>query len=170
MRKVLCKILCVLMLAGLSISASASKEDLTEYRYIPVDAFEDALLYDLKPLAATYIEAGRMYGVDPVFLAAKDAEESGWGRYQAAPNNLGGWTGSDGYMSFDSPESYIYYSASKIAELYLDEEGRYHCGTSLSDVNEYYNGRDVWEEHIADIMDQINYRIDEHQGETDDLY
>ena len=61
MRKVLCKILCVLMLAGLSISASASKEDLTEYRYIPVDSFEDALLYDLKPLAATYIVAGRMY-------------------------------------------------------------------------------------------------------------
>ena len=63
-----------MLLGAMSLPASADKEDLTPYRYIPVEAIEDALLYELKPFAATYIEAGKQYGVDPVFLAAKDAD------------------------------------------------------------------------------------------------
>ena len=75
-KKFLMKVICVMLLGAMSLPASADKEDLTQYRYIPVEAMEDALLYELKPFAATYIEAGKQYGVDPVFLAAKDAEES----------------------------------------------------------------------------------------------
>jgi beta-N-acetylglucosaminidase len=161
----LCKAICVMLLGAMSLPASADKADLTQYRYIPVEAMESALLYELKPLASTYIDAGKLYGVDPVFLAAKDAEESGWGRYQAAPNNLGGWTNSDGgYMEFESPEEYIYHTAKSISEMYLDEDGCYHYGTSLSDVNTKYNGSQIWVEHIGSIMDDINQRINEYTG------
>lgn len=125
MKKLLCKMLCVLMLATFAIPADASAANLLASEPLTVEELEAGLLYDLKPLAAVYLDAGAMYGVDPVFLAAKDAEESGWGRYTAAPNNLGGWTSDDGgYMSFDSPEDYIYYSAEKMRDLYLEEDGR----------------------------------------------
>lgn len=164
-KKFLMRVICVMLLGAMSLPASADKEDLTQYRYIPVEAMEDALLYELKPFAATYIEAGKQYGVDPVFLAAKDAEESGWGRYQSAPNNLGGWTGSDGgFMSFQSVEDYIYHAASSISEMYLDEDGCYHHGTSLSDVNKRYNGRQTWVDHVGGIMDDSNEKINEYTG------
>ena len=63
MKKFLLKVICVMLLGAMSLPASADKEDLTQYRYIPVEAMEDALLYELKPFAATYIEAGKQYGV-----------------------------------------------------------------------------------------------------------
>lgn len=164
-KKFLLKVVCVMLLGAMSLPASADKEDLTQYRYIPVEAMEDALLYNLKPYAATYIEAGKQYGVDPVFLAAKDAGESGWGRYPAASNNLGGWTNSSGgYMRFNSVEEYIYHAAKSMAEMYLDENGCYYNGTSLSDVNKRYNGRQTWVDHIDGIMDSINKKINEYTG------
>lgn len=153
--------LCVLMLATFAIPADASAANLLASEPLTVEELEAGLLYDLKPLAAVYLDAGAMYGVDPVFLAAKDAEESGWGRYTAAPNNLGGWTSDDGgYMSFGSPEDYIYYSAEKMRDLYLEEDGRYYNGTSLSDVCVAYNGNPEWAEHIESIMDDIYWRIE----------
>lgn len=165
MKKFLMKVICVMLLGALSLPASADKADLTMYRYIDVEVFESALLYDLKPYAATYIEAGKQYGVDPVFLAAKDAEESGWGRYQAATNNLGGWTNSDGgYMEFETVSDYIYHAAKSISEMYLDEDGCYHHGVSLSAVNKKYNGRQTWVDHVGGIMDDINQRINEQTG------
>ena len=164
MKKLLCKMLCVLMLATFAIPADASAANLLASEPLTVEELEAGLLYDLKPLAAVYLDAGAIYGVDPVFLAAKDAEESGWGRYTAAPNNLGGWTSDDGgYMSFDSPEDYIYYSAEKMRELYLEEDGRYYNGTSLSDVCVAYNGNPEWAEHIESIMDDIYWRIEKSE-------
>lgn len=165
MKKFLLKVLCVLMLSAMCLPASADKADLTQYRYIEVEALEKSLLYNLKPYAATYIEAGKQYGVDPVFLAAKDAEESGWGRSPAASNNLGGWTNSSGgYMRFNSVEEYIYHAAKSMAEMYLDKDGCYHNGTSLSDVNKRYNGRQEWIDHVGGIMDSINKKINEYTG------
>ncbi|MFA9381836.1 MAG: hypothetical protein ACERKO_12340, partial [Acetanaerobacterium sp.] len=62
-----------------------------------------ALRYDLVSYAGDYLAAAERYGINVYFLVSKDALESGWGRYRAAPNNLGGWTAdSGGYMEFAS--------------------------------------------------------------------
>ena len=163
-KKIFAGILCAVMLSANTVTATASSDNLLEYEPVTVAELESALFYDLKPLAHVYIDAGRLYGIDPVFLAAKDAEESGWGRYTAAPNNLGGWTSSKGYMSFISPESYIYYSASKMKHMYLEMDGVYYHGTSLSDVNVHYNGSQTWVDHVGGIMKDINRRINKYRS------
>ena len=62
MKKLLCKMLCVLMLATFAIPADASAANLLASEPLTVEELEAGLLYDLKPLAAVYLDAGAMYG------------------------------------------------------------------------------------------------------------
>lgn len=162
-RRIIAEVLCAALLIPNTVAEASPANNLLAYEPITSEELEIGLLYDLKPLADTYVEAGETYGINPVFLAAKDAEESGWGRYHSGENNLGGWRSDDGsYMSFDSMEDYIFYSAEKLKQNYLEEDGAYYNGTSLSAVSICYSeDSETWENHIEDIMYQIEWRIEE---------
>ena len=144
----------------------------------PKDAFEDTssllsrsnvslkeleagLKYELVPLAAYFLQAEELYGVNACYLAAIAALESGWGRYQFRENNLFGF----GRKSFDTPEECIYYVAEFLATEYLSEDGRYFGGGySLYHVNKYYNGSDEWYESVSSIYASIMRRIEEYRS------
>lgn len=160
---ILVPVLIVILLC--SLQTSADSHDLTSYRYISEDAFEYALLNDLKPYASDYLRVGYENGLDPIFLAAKDAYESGWGTSYLAKsnNNLSGWKDSSGnYMYFDSYTDCINHTGAALKENYLSGDGKYFNGYSVSDVGETYAEYSEWDQEIIDIMYQIESRIDEY--------
>ena len=55
---------------------------------LTVEELEKGLLYDLKPLAKTYIEIEGYVKVNAVIKAAQDALESDWGRNCFKNNNI----------------------------------------------------------------------------------
>lgn len=126
------------------------------YRYYNADELATGLLYDLVPLAPQFIEAQETYGIDAVFLAAVAAEESGWGRYQFRQNNVFGFENCD----YDSLEQCIDHAASWIKTQYLTPGGLYYEGVGVAEINQHYNGRPVWEEHVTAIMGQIVEQIE----------
>ena len=95
------------------------------------------------------------YGVNALFLCAVSALESGWGKYCFRKNNIFGWSGKD----FETKAECIDFVASKIAEHYLSEDGKYYNGKTVSGVNVFYNGNLFWEEKISGIMSMISRKI-----------
>lgn len=129
----------------------AANLDLTIPCNLSSKELERGLKGELKPLADEFIEAEEKYGVNAVFLSAVAALESGWGKSCFRPNNIFGWSGK----SFSSKEECIDFVASKIAEHYLDEKGKYYNGKTVRGVNTCYNGYSFWPEKIAGIMSMI---------------
>ena len=128
---------------------------------VSLKELEAGLKYELVPLAAYFLQAEELYGVNACYLAAIAALESGWGRYQFRENNLFGF----GHKSFDTPEECIYYVAEFLATEYLSEDGRYFGGGySLYHVNKYYNGSDEWYESVSSIYASIMRRIEEYRS------
>lgn len=173
-------LLCFILAVGLAANVYASPTvDLTAPYDIPTaDELTSALLYELKPYAKDYLDAANKYGINVYFLVSKDALESGWGRYRAAPNNLGGWTDDYGeQMAFDSVEAYIDHSARNLRDMYLtprppdalpdDKTGKYHEGYTLTDVGVHYNGSDAWVEAVAGIWAKIEWRIAKYSAERE---
>ena len=139
----------IALLLTVTVYAAPTDDITVDYTIPSSNSLAEALKYDMAQYASDYIAAAEKYGVNVYFLCAKDALESGWGRYQAAPNNLGGWTSESGYMEFDSVQAYIDYSARNIKEMYLTDTGKYHTGYTLFDVGYYYNGSPEWLEEVG---------------------
>ena len=143
------------LLSGTEIFAiskeEASETDLTSPCGFSPDELSRGLLGELSSLAENFIAAEEKYGVNALFLSAVAALESGWGKYCFRPNNIFGWSGKD----FGSKEECIDFVASKIAEHYLSEEGKYYNGKTVSGVNVCYNGTDFWKNKVAGIMAMI---------------
>lgn len=131
---------------------------------VTVEELESALLYDLKPHAADYILAYRNTGVCPVFLAAKDALESGWGRYPINGTNISGFYGG---VRFTSVSHGIDYVSQFLDNEYLTPGGKYFCGYTLSAVNRHYNGSLVWEQKVNGIMQGIDGRVEKYRAERE---
>lgn len=154
--------------------------NITDPSGLTKEELEQGLKYVLKDYADIYIEMENQYQINAVFLAAKDALESGWGRY-AYYNNLSGW----GSTHFDNPEQCIEHVSEYIKIWYLTEPhnptlcdsecknyyniydqctiGQYYNGTTIHNINAYYNGRTFWEQQVVSIMYQIYHdsNIDE---------
>lgn len=112
---------------------------------------------ELVALANDFAAAEKEFGVNAIFLAALAAQESGWGKHCFLPNNIFGWSGK----SFDSKSKCIEFVASRLAEKYLSEEGSCFNGKNLYGVNVAYNGNESWVIMVADIMAQINRRVEQ---------
>ena len=149
-------ILSVLLFAGTSAKAAETEEDLTLPSGFSAAELEAGLRGELCAYAEEFVLAEEKYGVNAVFLAAVAALESGWGKYCFRENNIFGWSGK----SFSSKEECIDFVASKIAEHYLSEDGKYSNGKTVSGVNVFYNGSDLWEEKIREIMAMIERKIE----------
>lgn len=130
---------------------------------ISASQLKRVLYYELKEYAEDFVEAEKETGVNAIFLASVAALESGWGRSNVAKNknNLYGWTTDEGdYMLFNSKKECISFVASKFKELYLSPNGKYFKGYEVESVNYYYNGSPAWAEAVNDIINGINYRLE----------
>lgn len=136
--------------------AQAAAENLRHTCEITEEELEAALLYELKPYAGDYIQAGERTGICPIFLAAKDALESGWGRYPMNGTNISGFYGG---CVFESIPHGINYVTDFIDREYLSPDGKYYAGCTLSAVNTHWNGSAIWEREVYGIMCSIEKRI-----------
>lgn len=154
-------ILFSMFFTGKEVFAITGKEafclDLTLPSGISEKELANGLKGELKELAGDFVAAEEKYGVNAVFLAAVAALESGWGKSCFRANNIFGWSGK----SFGSKEECVDFVASKIAEHYLSENGKYFHGKTVSGVNVCYNGSVFWERKIAGIMAMISERSKE---------
>ena len=132
--------------------SEAAEMDLRTPSDFTADELRNGLKKDLVDLAEDFVAAEERYGVNAVFLAALAAFESGWGRHCFRENNIFGW----GRKSFETKSECIDFVASKIAQHYLSEDGKYYHGMNLYGVNRSYNGSDVWLENVAAIMSKIS--------------
>ena len=132
--------------------SEAAEMDLRTPSDLTADELRNGLKKDLVDLAEDFVAAEERYGVNAVFLAALAAFESGWGRHCFRENNIFGW----GRKSFETKSECVDFVASKIAQHYLSEDGKYYHGMNLYGVNRSYNGSDVWVENVAAIMSKIS--------------
>ena len=157
-------ILFSLLFSGTEVFAVTGKDfyktDLTTPCGFSAEELSSGLRGELKEYAEEFAAAEEKYGVNALFLCAVAALESGWGKYCFRPNNIFGWNGK----SFENKEECIDFVASKIAEHYLSEEGKYYNGKTVSGVNVCYNGTEFWERKIPGIMAMISRRISEERG------
>ena len=137
----------------------AAAADLTVPCGYSAEELSKGLSGELFCLAEDFFAAEEKYGVNALFLCAVAALESGWGKYCFRPNNIFGWSGKD----FESKADCVDFVASKIAENYLSENGKYYSGKNLSGVNAFYNGNDFWEKKVAEIMALISRRIEKSE-------
>jgi len=122
-----------------------------------VHRLEQALFYDLKPLAGAFVAAEEEYGVSAVLLSSIAALESGWGRSCFAENNIFGF----GAKSFPSKEACIDYVASFIRTHYLTPGGKYFHGYEIEDIGICWNPCNAqWGPTVRAISEQIQERMD----------
>lgn len=120
----------------------------------------------LEGLAHAYTEAELTYGVNAIFLVALTAEESGWGNSHRAKtqNNLSGfavYSPTSRGTTFSSKEESIMATARLLKEDYLNSDGQYYNGTSISSVNIRYcpNDGGNWSKNITAIANEIVSKI-----------
>ena len=117
---------------------------------------EDALLYDLKPLAHEFVKAEQKYGVSAVLLASIAALESGWGRDCFLKNNLFGF----GQLEFDTRADCIDHVARYLKEEYLTPGGAHFNGYTIEAINMSYNpDHPEWSDAVEEIMAGIEERM-----------
>lgn len=159
-------ILFSIVFSGTEVFAFSGTEkgsfDLTTKSGFSAEELSKGLLGELSCFSKDFIAAEEKYGVNAIFLCAVAALESGWGKYCFRPNNIFGWSGKN----FENKEECIDFVASKIAEHYLSEEGKYYNGKTVSGVNVCYNGNAFWEEKVSEIMAMICRRISAENGEN----
>lgn len=140
--------------------APSNDPDMSVRSNVTAEQLSSGLLYVLADHAQAFVDAEEKYGVNAVALASIAAYESGWGRYQIAPNNIFGWRKGNGdYVEFSSIEESVDTVAMYLSQNYLAEGGKYHNGTLVSSVNRRYNGRQCWQENVSAIYSQIAREI-----------
>lgn len=112
---------------------------------------------EMLPYVKTIMQAEEEYGVNALYLICKFGLESGWGKYMAAKNNIGGWTtDSGGYKEFESVEECILHIAKSLSSVYKDA-----VGTRLEDVCYRYCQNDGYLQTLMQIMIEFEYRMNE---------
>lgn len=118
--------------------------------------------------AMSYIKAEKEFGINALFLCAISIQESGWGESRLAKekNNLFGYAAynDNPYSSakqFSSVDESILIVGEKLANNYLNENGKYYNGKSIDAVNTRYSLNDDgtinkdWGNTIKLLMKQL---------------
>ncbi len=106
---------------------------------------------------AAFVNAGRQYGVNPLYLVAHAIEESAFGASEMAQtkNNLFGIAAYDSNpgaaLSFPSFAACIDYEARFVRRDYLDPQGAFYHGPTLRGMNVNYATDPRWAANIAAI-------------------
>lgn len=135
--------------------------DLTVKSYATVKQMKTMLKdTELEELATVFVRAERAYGVNAVGLASIAALESAWGTSRRArqDHNLTGFgVNSDTAKGINaaSDQDNIMRTARWLNESYLAEDGIYHEGNGLLEINRHYSASYEWAwkvEHCAHQM------------------
>ena len=135
--------------------------DLTVKSYATVPQMRKMLKgSEMVTLAPVFVKAEHKYGVNAVGLASIAALESAWGTSRRAreDHNLTGFgvsaDAAEG-INASSDQANIMRTARWLAKSYLAQEGIYHMGNGLSDINRHYSASYEWAwkvEHCAKQM------------------
>lgn len=128
--------------------ADILKMDLTKPSHITVSDLSKISQGGLKGQEKYFVQAEQKYGVNCVFLFAIAVLESGWGNYMYADNNMFGFGGID----FASKKECILTVGKALGENYLDPDGPYYHGKTISGVHTRYASSSTWTKKIATIM------------------
>ena len=99
------------------------------------EELETVLKGELKNYAQEFLWAEADYGISATFLASVAAAESAWGEKQFRPNNI------FGYMTkreFSSISENIDFVAWKLRKNFLNENGKYYRGGTISDIGKIW--------------------------------
>lgn len=126
-----------------------SLEDIKDMHYsshcgLTLEQLQAGLMYDLVPLAETYLSVEQEFNVNAVIKAAQDALESDWGRQCFKKNNISGYFTS---LEFWTKEECIYYTTSKLEEQYIQPPHE-ECNHTNCKVGIFYNGRTIYDVSI----------------------
>lgn len=139
-------------LLGTVVALGVQESELTKPCGLTEEELASRLLYELPQYAGDFLAAEEKHGVNACFLAAVASLESGHGRYCFKPNNIFGWSGK----SFESVPECIDYVAEKFAANYLDPEGKYYCGGTISDIGKIYcPGKEEWVTKVTGIYEKL---------------
>lgn len=112
----------------------------------------------LQTLSRAYYWAEQEYHINALFLIALNREESANGRSSLAisNNNLGGIKNKSGeYAYFDDWGQCLNFLSNMIRNEYLSENGLFHNGASIWNVNTLYCEQESW----ADRLNNIAYEM-----------
>ena len=123
--------------------------DITKISIHNGDVLDLGLKGKLKGHGWDFVNAGMKHGVDPIFLAAISAQESGWGKYDHGRNNIFGIM--SGEKSFASYYDCIEYTANLLSKYYIAE------GRTTPDLIQpkYCPSPTNWDSKVADCANTI---------------
>lgn len=148
--------LCVL--AGMSIfgteAFAAELPSIEEPCGLSTEELEAVLKGELKQYAQEFLWVEEDYGVSATFLCAVAAAESGWGEHCFRPYNFFGFMTN---KEFSSAAENIDFVAWWLRKHYLNENGRYYRGGTISDIGKIWcpDGTGDWERLVTGIYSRM---------------
>ena len=129
---------------------AAELPDIEEPCGLSAEELEKRLKGNLKPYAQAFIHAEEDYEINALFLCAGAALESGWGEHCFRPNNFFGFMTS---REFRTPEEGIDFVAWFLRKHYLNENGKYYRGGTISAIGKIWcpDGTGDWERLVTGI-------------------
>lgn len=131
-------VLCVCVRIGLSIFGTQAFgyefPSIEEPCGMSTEELEAVLKGELKNYAQEFLNAEEDYGISATFLASVAAAESAWGEKQFRTNNIFGF----GKMEFESIPKCIDYVSWYLRKHYLNENGKYYRGGTISDIGKIW--------------------------------
>ena len=114
----------------------------------------------------TFVDVGNELGLNPLYIAAHAAWETGWGTSQIwrDKNNPFGYGAFDRCpyscaLAFTSKEDGIRTGMTYIKRDYLVSGGRYYNGANLQGMNIHYATDQNWKNGISQIMNSLQNRV-----------
>lgn len=114
----------------------------------------------LEPLAKTFTECEKEYGVNAIFLMSIAAHESNWGRSRRAIQDhnytgFGVYSNSAIGINADNGETNIKMTAAHLATNYLTPGAKYYHGKSVRAVHTMYCATGGWTNGVVTIGDKL---------------
>jgi hypothetical protein len=144
----------ICVLAGMSIFGTeafgAELPSIEEPCGLSTEELEAVLKGELKNYAQAFLHAEADYEINACFLASIAALESGWGEHQFRPNNIFGFMTR---KQFSSVEENIDFVSWWLRKHFLNENGRYYRGGTISDIGKIWcpDGTGDWERLVTGI-------------------
>jgi len=131
-------------------------------------SYEDLLILlkntGMEDMTAALIQSEQEYGINALFLVGLIALESGWEQSNRArrTNKMGGvavYSNMSRGAVYKSKGESVLHIAKFIRRDYLNEDGLYHNGTSIWNINTHYCIGKNWSKNIINIINELLAKI-----------
>jgi beta-N-acetylglucosaminidase len=115
--------------------------------------------------AQTFVDVARSLNINPYYIAAHAAWESGWGTSPLflTKNNPFGYGAYDSSpqsaYAFNSVPDAIWYVMGQVKQNYLTPGGKYYHGSTLRGMNVMYASDPNWGNGILSIMNSLRRTV-----------